>query len=444
MSKIVCDVCGTSYPETAAQCPICGCVRPADAQSVSNSKESGTIASGYTHVKGGRFSKSNVRKRARTVKNSNSTLSAKKEAPKGNKKDKHVGLVITAIVLILAIIAVVLYIAVRFFLPDFVPTIPPKDTQTGTSTSASTTTEPDAPCTELTLDVESITFTQDGESRMLYPAPVPADTTDGIIFVSSDESIATVSADGKVTAVAPGMATITVTCGAVSAECTVNCDFEVPTDDTSEATQESSGETTESTEETTQPADTGFKLNRKDITFSSKGESWIIYDGDLPLTEITWSTDDEAVATIKNGKVEAVGKGITEVHAEHNGEKVSCIIRCSFSSDNAGVSGNGGGVSEDGGGSGNGVSEDDGSSDGTYKLYTGYGDEASDISIKIDETFTLQLRNGSGDYVSVTWSVSDPAVCTVSDNSITGLAAGTVTVSATHDGVTYSCIVRVG
>ena len=25
MSKIICDVCGTSYPDTAECCPICGC-----------------------------------------------------------------------------------------------------------------------------------------------------------------------------------------------------------------------------------------------------------------------------------------------------------------------------------------------------------------------------------------------------------------------------------
>jgi cyclase len=52
MSKIICDVCGTSYPETATQCPICGCVRPGDAKSV-KSGVSGT-SSGYTYVKGGR------------------------------------------------------------------------------------------------------------------------------------------------------------------------------------------------------------------------------------------------------------------------------------------------------------------------------------------------------------------------------------------------------
>ena len=27
MSKIICDICGTTYPETADCCPICGCSR---------------------------------------------------------------------------------------------------------------------------------------------------------------------------------------------------------------------------------------------------------------------------------------------------------------------------------------------------------------------------------------------------------------------------------
>ena len=25
MNKVICDVCGTMYPDTAKQCPICGC-----------------------------------------------------------------------------------------------------------------------------------------------------------------------------------------------------------------------------------------------------------------------------------------------------------------------------------------------------------------------------------------------------------------------------------
>ena len=39
MSKIICDVCGTSYQDSATQCPICGCVRPIDARVVAGSTE---------------------------------------------------------------------------------------------------------------------------------------------------------------------------------------------------------------------------------------------------------------------------------------------------------------------------------------------------------------------------------------------------------------------
>ena len=33
MNKIICDVCGTAYPETSSQCPICGFARTAEAVS---------------------------------------------------------------------------------------------------------------------------------------------------------------------------------------------------------------------------------------------------------------------------------------------------------------------------------------------------------------------------------------------------------------------------
>ena len=27
MSKIICDICGTTYSDTEAECPICGCAK---------------------------------------------------------------------------------------------------------------------------------------------------------------------------------------------------------------------------------------------------------------------------------------------------------------------------------------------------------------------------------------------------------------------------------
>ena len=64
MSKIICDVCGTRYPDTAEQCPICGRIRDTagrtaeDVLIMDDAREES-----YQKVRGGRFSKSNVKKR---------------------------------------------------------------------------------------------------------------------------------------------------------------------------------------------------------------------------------------------------------------------------------------------------------------------------------------------------------------------------------------------
>lgn len=344
MSKIICDICGTSYPETAKQCPICGCVRPGDVQRVTNEiKKDGQVSTGYTYVKGGRFSKSNVKKRGQS--GTSAQAASKTTPPKKNNdaEDKtNRGLVITAAVLLLAIIGVVIYISVRFFLPGSAP-----------NNTGSTTTNPqqdvvDLTCKDITLDAETVHFGEVGEARLLYVTVSPENTTDKITFRSEDESIATVSDAGKVTAVAEGTTKIIVTCGDVTKECTVTCQFNEPS--SSETTVP---EDTTAPEETTEPTET-IRLNRMDITFDSKGSSWVLYSGSVAKNLITWSSDDENVAVFTDGKVVAVGGGMTTVHAEFEGQKVSCIIRCSFK-ESTGVGGHGG-VSEDGGSSGNGGS----------------------------------------------------------------------------------------
>lgn len=337
MSKIICDICGTSYPETAKQCPICGCVRPGDVQRVTNEiKSDGNGSTGYTYVKGGRFSKSNVKKRSYEQKR---TVAAKKAEPKkdNNPEEKTGrGLVITAIILLLAIIGVVIYIAVRFFAPI-------SDPNDGTSAPTGTiNSQTDLSCTGLTLDVDALLFEQVGEARLLSVTVAPKNTSDILSFRSDNEAIATVNEVGKITAVSEGTTTIYITCGKITKELTVTC--QPPTeptgvDPTLDATVP---------EESTAPQ-TPFKLNSKDITFSTKDAAWELYDGEIAKNLITWTSDNEKVATIADGVVKAVGNGMTTVHAEYEGEKVSCIIRCTFR-ESSGVGGNGG-VSEDGGGS---------------------------------------------------------------------------------------------
>ena len=117
MSKINCDVCGTVYPETASQCPICGCVRAVDSIPSDNLDAQ---ESSYTYVKGGRFSRSNVRKRnqGKPVVDITSMSEDVPQEPleEGTRQDR--GLLVAVGLLLLAIVVVVIYIITRFFAPS--------------------------------------------------------------------------------------------------------------------------------------------------------------------------------------------------------------------------------------------------------------------------------------------------------------------------------------
>lgn len=345
MSKIICNVCGTAYPETAAQCPICGCVRPGTAKAVDVYKESETkeaAAEKYHHVKGGRFSKANVKKR-----NSAKQVSSRPAPEKSEtKKEKKVNneseeydrrLLIPVILIMLAIAVVVVFIIVRFltpaiFKPDDKPTVP------STSTPATSVPGPVViPCEKITLTDTVIELDAIGASQLLSVTRTPADTTDIVTFVSSDPSVAAVTDKGKITLVGPGQAEITVACGNQVAVCRVVSGPNVPT----EPSAPTNPDPTEPNED--------FKLNRFDITFSYEGESWLLYNGSIPKDQIAWTTDDASVATIEGGRVKAIGPGRTTVYGEYNGVKLECIIRCSFTA--SGGNTGSGGVTEDGGSS---------------------------------------------------------------------------------------------
>lgn len=77
------------------------------------------------------------------------------------------------------------------------------------------------PCTAIALSESSKTVTTFGNFT-LTATVTPIDTTDEVLWSSSDESVATV-ADGIVTVVGLGSATITVTCGEQTATCVVSC-----------------------------------------------------------------------------------------------------------------------------------------------------------------------------------------------------------------------------
>ena len=180
------------------------------------------------------------------------------------------------------------------------------------------------PCTDLILTDTQITLDGRGRSWTLNPLPQPSDTTDQIVYTTSDENVAIVTNSGQITAVGGGTATITVTCGTVTRQVTVTCTVESTSAPTSEPTNPPTSEPTEPP--TTAPA--GFRLNRDDFTMFSKGEQWDVYDGSsVGRDNITWTSNDENVCTVSRGIVTAVGPGNTTIVAEYQGQKLTCIVR---------------------------------------------------------------------------------------------------------------------
>lgn len=345
MSKIICDVCGTSYPETATQCPICGCVRPGDVNTVSydtndiSSRPSGT----YTYVKGGRFSKSNVKKRNQGMQPTSTEPVAPSDKPENPKKSDK-GFLIAVILLLAAIVAIVIYIAVRFFGPalDGANNDAPSTTNTVEQTqTTSDTTEADLACNEIVLSRTSISFDRVGAAIDLNITLEPENTTDVLQFVSSDEGVATVDENGRITAVGSGEAVITVSCGSVETSCNVVCTFETGATEESDPTTGTVPETTAGNQ-TFDPA--SLKLNWSytmiedpevgDVTLTTQGYQWVAYtdrEGKIPSSEITFSSSDESVATVdENGVVTAVGPGEAYITAEYQGHKVKCRVFCTF------------------------------------------------------------------------------------------------------------------
>ena len=85
-----------------------------------------------------------------------------------------------------------------------------------------TVTAVSKPATDIALNKSELTLTAGDSDTSLTATVTPADSTDTVVWSTNKPEVATVdSATGKVTAVAPGEATITATAGTKTATCTV-------------------------------------------------------------------------------------------------------------------------------------------------------------------------------------------------------------------------------
>ena len=188
MNRIICDICGSEYPENAERCPICSYARQGTEKIAVSSAEAVR-----TKVKGGRFSNKNVKKRLR----------AQEKAAAGEENSNR-GLWITVVLLLVAIALVTGYIVMRFLVGQgaFTGAAPAQSTAPATSDPA--TQPPAVPCESLAVGEAVLELDAPGAQKQLSVKALPGDTTDAVLYASADPSVATVSDTGLVTAVGSG------------------------------------------------------------------------------------------------------------------------------------------------------------------------------------------------------------------------------------------------
>ena len=167
---------------------------------------------------------------------------------------------------------------------------------------------PSYPVTGIKASPDTLTLTKKDETAQLTAEVTPSYADNKrVTWQSSDEKVATVDENGKVTAVGNGTATITATSVSGSYTATVSVTVKIPVEIqklTIEAEKETLTKIGESTE---------LKVK--------------IEPENADLQKLIWKSDNEKVATTdENGKVTAVGNGTAEITVTTEDGKITASI----------------------------------------------------------------------------------------------------------------------
>lgn len=352
MSKIICDICGTTYPDTAERCPICGCSRDAAAALLGDELLMEEIVE-EPRTKGGRFSSNKKKKEIFDYDEVNSQLEEEpvpeEENPYEEEEEYEEGpqhntvAVVLLTVLIAALLIAAGFLFVRYYLPNL-GFGSDKNAQLSTNApelreTVGETLEPTIPCQGLTLTSGTPELSKEGQYFLLHVIVTPENTTDQLTFTSADESIATVTEDGRITAVGEGETVIYITCGDFQYPCPVVCRFveeTQPPETIAETAPEADPDTESASEITPEATESGvrsdvvLKLKKTDIMLGVYYEYQLVLDCDLEQDEVEWSSEHPHIATVDEyGVVKAVKSGTTSITAKYGDQEVSCIVRCS-------------------------------------------------------------------------------------------------------------------
>ncbi len=157
----------------------------------------------------------------------------------------------------------------------------------------------------VTLDKSSLNLVEEQEA-LLVATFSPAEAEVGaVVWASSNDKVASVSQEGKVSALAPGEATISVAAGDVKAECKVTVTKRII-----KVTQ--------------------ITLSATELNLEPGGEAQLTatFDpADADLSSVVWASSAEAVATVsQDGKVKAVADGVATISVTAGAAKAVCQV----------------------------------------------------------------------------------------------------------------------
>ena len=244
------------------------------------------------------------------------------------------------------------------------------------------------PVTSVTLDKTTLTLTE-GDETTLTATVKPDDATDKTVtWTTSDATVATVT-DGKVKALKAGTATITAKAGDKTATCAVTVQAKVI------------------------PV-TSMWLDKSELELT-EGDEAVLTATVMPENAtdktVTWTSSNTSVATVTNGKVNAVKAGTATITAKAGDKSAKCTVTVlpSF------------------------IAVTSVTLDKTT-LGLVEGDQA---------VLTATVSPDNATEPAVTWTASNASVATVEDGMVTAVKAGTAVITAKAGDKSAKCTVTV-
>ena len=245
--------------------------------------------------------------------------------------------------------------------------------------------------TGVSLNKDKLNLAVGGNETLIATVTPENATNKNVTWSSSNTAVATVDANGKVTAVSVGTTTVTVTTkdGGKTATCAVTVTIPV----------------------------TGVSLNKTELTLPAGSTETLIATvtpDNATNKNVTWSSSNPAVATVdSNGKVTAVSAGTATITVTtvDGGKTATCAVTVTIP-------------------------------------VTGVSLNKTELTLPAGSTETLIATITPADATNknVTWSSSNTAVATVgNDGKVTAVSAGTATITVTTEdgGKTATCAVTV-